>query len=88
VTASIALIMALALPDFFDFWLRTAQFAPSEVGGSVIPVTRIMQELLRPFALLWQTGVYIQAGIMLLVGASLIVLGFVANAARPSRKEI
>ncbi len=87
VTAVVALLGTLTMPALLDLWIRTAQFAPSQISGTLVPVNQVMRELLRPLTTLWQTRIYLQAGIMLAIGVVFIIMGFVGSATRRRVKE-
>jgi hypothetical protein len=74
--AVLAFLLSAVAPAILTLFLRTAVVPPPQPGAFDLPWSQVILRLLDPITDVWLRRVYIQAGIMLLLGGLLIILGF------------
>jgi hypothetical protein len=78
ITAILAFLLSAVIPALLTFWLRTT-VAPS-LDTAVLPFGLLLRTVVDSLTDLWLRRIYVQAGIMLIVGLALVMLGLIAGA--------
>ncbi|HEX6383435.1 MAG TPA: hypothetical protein VF177_02085 [Anaerolineae bacterium] len=78
ITAILAFLLSAVVPALVTFWLRTTVAPPLDTG--VLPFGLLLRSLIEPLMDVWLRRIYIQAGIMLIVGLALVMLGLITGA--------
>lgn len=78
ITAILAFLLSAVIPALITFWLRTSVTPPLDTA--VLPFGLLLRTAVESLNDLWLRRIYIQAGIMLVVGLALVMLGLIAGA--------
>jgi hypothetical protein len=81
VTAVSAYVLTLVVPAVFRAVVRRFVISALQASTPPLPIAPLINNLLTPLTGAWLTRIYVQAGVMLAVGLSLVVVGFVAGVA-------
>lgn len=80
-TAVSAYTLTLVVPAVFGALVRRFMMSAVQANTPSLPVAPLVNNLLNSLTGAWLTRIYVQAGLMLAAGLSLIVVGFVAGVA-------